>query len=54
MKVRLVFETDVDDKAIGTKNDALIVAIRELESALKEADSADDLGEIFTMSVKES
>lgn len=45
-KVTLVFETDTDEDC-DTQYDWLHVAVASLEKALKDADSMDDLADVF-------
>ena len=45
MKVRLVFEYYTDE--LGTQYDYLSLAASELERKLQEADSMDDVAEVF-------
>lgn len=53
MKVILTFETNILDESVGTKNDALLLAVSVLEDELKEANSTDDLGDVFSIQIEE-
>lgn len=49
MKVRLVFEYEIKpEDGVGTQNDAILSAVREMDIRLDEADSTDDIAEVFT------
>ena len=45
MKVMLIFEYDTDEQ--GTQYDYLSLAVSELKRKLQEADSMDDVAEVF-------
>jgi hypothetical protein len=48
MKVKLIYEYRVKDTdGVGTANDAVIVAIRQLLTDYEKADSTDDVVGIF-------
>ena len=49
MKVRLIFEYEIKESdGVGTQYDALHVAVAELTQLLEEADSMDDVADVFS------
>lgn len=51
MKIILIYEIDVNNSIIGTKNDAILTAATALHAELNHADSTDDVCNIFKVQI---